>query len=902
MLFLNSCRQAEQMVGMRPASRLPAVVEAYLQKYQPGPAPRLFQTTYVYDRNGVQIAELFEEGRRTWVSIDRISPYLLEATVATEDSTFYTNLGIDPFRIAAAAWNNTSEGRIISGASTITMQVARNLFLGPDQRYDTSMDRKLLEAGLAQELTALYTKDEILEMYLNLLNYGNLAYGPEAAAQVYFGKHASELTQAEATFLAGIPQQPATLNPFRNFAAVKQRQSVVLDLMVRHNYLTKRQADNIFRQPIVLKHSIDPAPNLAPHFVQYMIDVLDAQLGPGYTRRAGFNLFTTLDLRMQTLAQNLIADRVAQGRTRYNMNNAALVALHPGTAEVLAMVGSADFNNADIAGQVNVVLMPRQPGSAIKPVLYAIAFNDLLLSPASAMWDLPVAYDLGGNQFYRPQNYDNRFHGLVTVRTALANSYNVPSVRLLDAMGISRALSGAEALGVTSWTDDPSRYTLTLAVGGHEVSLMDLAIAYHTIANGGRYLAPQVAQTFLDSQSQLIFPLPEPEPVQAISSGAAFLVTDILSDNAARTPAFGANSPLRLNKPAAAKTGTTTSFRDNWTVGYTRHLLAGVWVGNSDGQPMRNTTGVTGAAPIWHDFMEAVTNSPELMATLGVGANDPAVWEFIPPPDVERHDECPLNLTCRNGGEYFTRDWLAAAGSDGPLADMFVTEATVPVHTDRAGNPWGPVYCSQPGGQERTLFRLADIRGLARLGVAEQPGDPAGRGSGVAALAAATTGAESVVQTADGPVVVYYPDEELERMRRIQWVRNRGMAVNVGPCSSLEYYTVQSGEHWTLLARRFNLTVGELQSVNPHVLRNGEVLRSGDRLLVPNGVAIQVGNLGDYYTVQPGDTWAQIAREVGLPLRLLQTVNAEVVRPFFILRPGDQIFVPSAQQLSEILQ
>jgi penicillin-binding protein 1C len=901
-VFLSSCRQAEQMVGLRPASRLPGVVEAYLQKYQPGPNPRLFQTTYVYDRNGVQIAELFEEGRRTWVGIDRISPYLLEATVATEDSTFYTNLGIDPFRIAAAAWNNTAEGRIVSGASTITMQVARNLFLGPDQRYDPSMDRKVLEAGLAQELTALYTKDEILEMYLNLLNYGTLAYGPEAAAQVYFGKHASELTQAEATFLAGIPQQPATFNPYRNFAAVKQRQSVVLDLMVRHNYLTKRQADGIFRQPINLKPSIDPAPNLAPHFVQYMIDVLDARLGPGYTRRSGFNLFTTLDLRMQTLAQNLIAERVAQGRARYNMNNAALVALHPGTAEVLVMVGSADFRNEAIAGQVNVVLRPRQPGSAIKPLLYATAFHDLLLSPASAMWDLPISYDLGGNQFYRPQNYDLRFHGLVTARSALANSYNIPSVRLLDIMGISRALSGAAALGVTSWTEDPSRYTLTLAVGGHEVSLMDLAVAYHTIANGGRYLAPQVAQTFLDSQSQLTFPLPEPEPVQVISAGAAFLTTDILSDNAARTPAFGANSPLRLSKPAAAKTGTTTSFRDNWTVGYTRHLLAGVWVGNSDGQPMRNTTGVTGAAPLWRDFMEAVINSPELMATLGVDANDPAAWEFIPPPDIELHNECPLNLTCRSGGEYFTRDWLTAAGSNGPLADMFVTDTTVPVHADRAGNPWGPVYCSQPGGEERTLFRLADIHGLARLGVAAQPEETASRASGMAAPAAATNDIERVVRTAAGPVVVYYPDEELERMRRIQWARNRGMAINVGACTTLEFYTVQSGEHWTLLARRFNLTVGELQAVNPHVMRDVGVLRSGDRLLVPNGVAIEVGGLGDYYTVRPGDSWAQIAREVGLPLRLLQTINADVVRPFFLLRPGDQIFVPNSQQLGDLLR
>lgn len=900
LLSLSSCSQAEQMVGMRPASRLPAVVEAYLQKYQSGPLPRLFQTTYVYDRNGVQLAELFEEGRRIWIGLERISPHLLSATVATEDVTFYTNLGIDPFRIAAAAVANSSEGRIVSGASTITMQLARNLFLGPDQRYDASMDRKLLEAGLAQELTSLYTKDEILEMYLNLLNYGNLAYGPEAAAQVYFGKHARDLTRAEATFLAGIPQRPATLDPFTNFSAVKQRQGVVLDLMVRHNVLAKREADAIFREPLTLQRNVEPPPNLAPHFVQYVIDVLDAQLGPGYTRRSGFNLFTTLDLRIQTLAQDLVAERVAQGRERYNMNNAALVALRPGSAEVLAMVGSADFDDASIGGQVNVALMPRQPGSALKPVLYATAFDGLFLSPASAMWDLPVAYDMGGSQFYRPQNYDNRFRGLVTARAALANSYNVPAVRLLDALGMRRALEGAAALGVRSLTQSPSHYNLTLALGGHEVTLMDLVTAYHTIANGGRYLPPQVVQTFLDSQNRLIHPLANPEPLQAISSGAAFLVTDILSDNAARTPMFGANSPLRLSRPAAAKTGTTTSFRDNWTIGYTRHLLVGVWVGNSDGRPMRDATGISGAAPMWQTFMEAVINEPEFLKTLGVPDDDPAAWAFSPPPDVVLHSECPLNLTCRSGGEYFTAAWMDAAGADGPLADMFVTEATLPVHADRAGNPWGPVYCGHPDGQARRLFRLADIHGLAapeappQSTVSERP-------HVLQAPAAINTAA---VTRADGDrlVVFYYPDQELERMRRIQWARNRGLAVNVGPCSSLAYYSVQSGEYWTLLARRFGLTVGELQAANPHVMRNEGILRPNDRLLVPSGIAIEVGGEGEYYTVQPGDSWARIATEFGLPLRLLQTVNAEIVRPAFLLRPGDRMFIPHTEQIASLLQ
>jgi penicillin-binding protein 1C len=901
-LLVSSCGStAEKMVGARPATPLPDVVEAYLQQYQPGPLPRLFQTTYVYDRNGVQIAELFEEGRRTWVSLDRISQHLIDATIATEDVTFYTNLGVDPLRIAAAAWANNAAGTIVSGASTITMQLARNLFLGPEQRYDPSMDRKVLEAGLAQELTSLYTKDEILEMYLNLLNYGALNYGPEAASQVYFGKHASDLTLAEATFLAGIPQQPATYNPFTNYDVVKRRQSVVLDLMVRHGYLERQEADAVYLEPVELKGQLGLAPNLAPHFVQYTINSLDARLGPNYTRRSGFNLFTTLDLRMQTLAQRIITERVAQGRQRHNMNNAALVAMRPGTGEIVAMVGSANFNDDSISGQVNVALMPRQPGSALKPVLYAKAFDDLLLSPASVMWDTQVTYDLGFNQVYTPQNYDNRYHGLLTVRSALANSYNVPAVRLLDMMGMARALEGAYALGVRTLTEDPSRYTLTLAVGGHEVTLMDLVTAYHTIASGGRYMPPEVAETILDSQSQLIRPLVPPEPVQAISPGSAFLITDILSDNTARAATFGVNSPLRLSRPAAAKTGTTTSYRDNWTVGYTRYLLAGVWVGNSSGEPMRNTTGVTGAAPIWHDFMEAVLNNPDYLKILGAPASDESAWEFIPPRDVEQRDACPLDLSCREGGEYFTREWLGAAGSDGPLADIFITEPTMTVHRDRNGNPIGAVYCGQPGGQERTLFRLTGAPGLVAR---QSTQNPAASMIKLAAPAITTPGEVAQVLDLDSdlPVVLFYPDQELERLRKLRWARARGLAINVGACSALQYYSVQRGDHWTMLARRFGLSVGELQAANAHLLRDDGVLRLNDRLWVPFGIPIQIGGDGEYYEVRSGDTWTQIATEFGLPLRLLQTVNPEIVRPFFLLRPGDEVFIPQVERLAGVLQ
>ena len=255
------------------------------------------------------LAERWSEGRRTWVPLNRISKHLIDATIATEDATFYTNPGVDPARIAGAALRNAQEGDIVSGASTITMQLARNLFLGPDQRYQQSMDRKMLEAGLAQELTSLFTKDEILEMYLNLLNYGHLAYGPEAAAQVYFGKSAADLTLAEATLLAGIPQQPANLDLFTNFDAAKARQRVVLDMMVRHGYLSQAEADEIYAEPVTLNPEPDQAPNVAPHFVQYVSDMLDSRLGEGAAVRSGLTITTTLDLKMQELAQDIVASK-----------------------------------------------------------------------------------------------------------------------------------------------------------------------------------------------------------------------------------------------------------------------------------------------------------------------------------------------------------------------------------------------------------------------------------------------------------------------------------------------------------------------------------------------------------------------------------------------------------------
>ncbi len=760
LLALAACISTNQLGDRRPAADTIGSVEAYLARFQPGPQPRLFQTTRLYDRNGTLIAELWDEGRRTWVGLDRISQHLINAIVATEDATFYQNPGVDPARIAAAALRNTQAGQITSGASTITMQLARNLFLGPEQRYDQTMDRKMLEAGLAQELTSLFSKDELLEMYLNLLNYGHWTYGPEAASQVYFGKSAADLTLAEATLLAGIPQRPADLDPFKDFDAAKQRQRIVLDMMVRHGYLSEAEADAVFAQPIHLNPAPDRMINLAPHFVQYVQEALAPHLGSTTAvKRSGLQITTTLDLPLQNQAQALVKKRVAELKPVHDLSNAALVALKPGRNEIVVMVGSADFNDRSIAGQVNVTTSPRQPGSAIKPVLYAAAISDTLISPATVLWDIPVTYTIGTGLTYAPVNYDGKFRGPVTVRTALANSLNVPAVKLLDGLTVERMLAVARDMGIASLSRGRDWYGLSLTLGGGEVTLLELTAAYATLANGGQYVRPTPVLAARDSQGRPVdLPgLTRPTPVQVISPAAAFLVTDILSDNTARTPMFGPNSPLKLSKPAAAKTGTTTDFRDNWTVGYTRHLIAGVWAGNSDGRPMKNTTGLTGAAPLWRDFMEATLADPALLARLGA-PKDAAGWNFPISPDVERRNECPPGVTCREGGEFFSKDWLAAAGQAGPLADSVVITATAPVYARRGDVGQWTAYCEVEPAAVRTLLRLP-----AGLGLPEAAAD------------------QSLRPVADQPA----PRLGLEAQHAIAWALRHPTPVSLGPCERL---------------------------------------------------------------------------------------------------------------------
>ena len=394
--------------------------------------------------------------------------------------------------------------------------------------------------------------------------------------------------------------------------------------------------------------------------------------------------------------------------------------MRPQSGEILAMVGSVDFKDTTISGEVNVTVSQRQPGSAIKPLLYAAALSDDLISPATILWDVPVTYTVGNGLIYKPVNYDSKFHGPVTARTALANSYNIPAVKLLDAVTIERMLKAAEAFGIGSLNRGKEWYGLSLTLGGGEMTLLELTGAFAALASGGQQVTPEPVLAVVDALGRPVEGASpkKGEAPQAVSPAAAFQVTDILSDNAARTPMFGAASPLKLSRPAAAKTGTTDDFRDNWTVGYLRPLVVGVWAGNTDGHPMKKVSGIAGAAPIWHDFMEGVLADETLRRVLGVN-DDPAAWQFAPPADVEQRNECPPGATCRKDGEYFSRTWLDAAGEAGPLADSVAKAPAAPIYASLPDGGRWTAYCRVEPAAVRPLLKLPGPLGLPGLTSAE---------------------------------------------------------------------------------------------------------------------------------------------------------------------------------------
>jgi 1A family penicillin-binding protein len=600
----------------------------------------LFQTTKIYDRNGVLLDELYDQlgGRRTLIPLAEMSPWLVDATLAAEDANFYDNPGIDARSVGRALWQNVSQQGVVSGASTITQQLVRNALLPPEERQRQTMLRKFKEAVLAYRVGETYSKDAILEMYLNEVFYGNLAYGISAAAETYFGKTPRDLTLAEASLLAGLPQSPSDYDPRQHVELARQRQRYVLDQMVRHGFATEVQAVQAWEHGVQLVER--PTQEIrAPHWVFYVRDLIEQKYGPRYLYRGGLQVYTTLDIELQAKLEEVAHNNESNLRIR-DGNNTAIVAIDPKNGEILAMVGSMDFNNTAIDGQVNVALQPRQPGSSIKPIVYLTAFEKAGFSSATMLQDVRKCFPAGAGQPpYCPVNYDNQFRGPVPMRIALGNSLNLPAVQTLEQVGVPAAVEMANRLGVTSLTD-ANRYGLAFTLGGAEVKPIELTAAYATFANQGRRIPPMAITKIVDGHGRVVEEAKPTAGEQVVDPRLVYMLTDVLTDNNARLITYGPNSMLKLSRPVAVKTGTTDNHRDTWTVGFTPNLVIGVWVGNTDGHGMREVLSSMSAGKIWHEAME------ESFGLLGLPVED-----FVRPDGL-------VDVPCSGAG--CTRDLIPA--------------------------------------------------------------------------------------------------------------------------------------------------------------------------------------------------------------------------------------------------
>jgi len=575
----------------------------------------------IQDRNGFLLYEDLGElsVRHRPIRYEELPECIINATVATEDHSFFTNPGFDLKAMLRAIWINFRGGQILVGGSTITQQVVRNLLMSDEESSQRTIQRKIREIILAWKLYRQLSKQEILSLYLNQTYYGVFAYGVEAAAQTYFGKSITELTLAECALIAGLPQSPAHYNPFIHAENARERQKIVLERLFREGYISLADRQQAEVQPLIFAEQ--PYPLEAPHFVMLTRNTIDQMesegLIPAEARRNGLVIRTTLDVNWQRLADQAIQhhlQHLSQGRDGlgHNVKNAALVAIDPRSGAVLAMVGSPDYYDPTIYGAINMAIAPRQPGSALKPFIYALAMDPNASNPltsATLIDDVRTVFITRDHQSYIPVNYDGKEHGKVTVREALASSLNIPAVRVLNQIGLERFASFMKTLGIQS-LGSPDRYDLTIALGGGGVHLLELTAAYGAFANKGIIASPYWIERISDSKGNIYYQVSQ-KTRKVLDERVAWLISDILSDDQSRYIGFGKNSVLNLDRPAAVKTGTTTDFHDNWTIGYTPSLVVGVWVGNADYEPMVEVTGLTGAAPIWHEFTRAVlTNRP----------------------------------------------------------------------------------------------------------------------------------------------------------------------------------------------------------------------------------------------------------------------------------------------------
>ncbi len=566
-------------------------------------------STKLFDRNGKLIYEIFSEKRRTPVKLNELPDTIKNATIAIEDKDFYKHRGFSFTGIARALYKISFE-RKLEGGSTITQQLVKNSLLTQER----TIRRKAREFFLTILVEGIYTKDQILELYLNQIPYGGTAYGVEAASETYFGKTAKDLTLAEAALIAGLPQRPSTYSPFGAHPELAhERQKEVLKQMVANEFISQDAANKAGQEELKFTKVVPPK---APHFALWVKEQLAEKYGEKKVEQGGLRVTTTLDLDLQDLAQQAVASEVAK-LTKQNVGNGALIVTRPKTGEILAMVGSKDYFAEDEDGKVNVTLAKRQPGSSIKPLNYALAIKDERITAATAFADTSTCFSVSGQSLYCPKNYDGAFHGLVQTRFALGNSYNIPAVKTLALNRVDNFVDFAKRMGLTTLTD-PKNYGLSLTLGGGEVRPYDMAVAFGVLANGGIKQDLVAITNVSDWKGNVLEEIKPKENElsgeRILDPGVTFLVSHILLDNNARSQAFGPTSFLNVlgHPEVSVKTGTTNDRRDNWTIGYTEQATVVTWVGNNDNSEMSGAvSGVSGASPIWNKIMKAVLDKAE---------------------------------------------------------------------------------------------------------------------------------------------------------------------------------------------------------------------------------------------------------------------------------------------------
>lgn len=633
------------------------------------------QSTRIYDRNGVLLYTIYGNRNQIALPLSSIPKNVQNATIAIEDKSFYQHGPIDLRGIARAAYETVFHKQL-QGGSTLTQQLVKNTLLTQDR----TLVRKMREIVLAFATEVLFSKDKILDMYLNQIPYGGTAYGIEAASETYFGKHAKDLDLAQSALLAGLPEAPTSYSPFGPHPELaKERQKQVLQAMLDQKYITNNQYNQAVAEPLAYSKISN---NIrAPHFVLWVKSLLEKEYGEQTVEEGGLTVKTSLDINIQDFAQNAVTTEVAKAAYAHITNGAALVT-NPMTGEILAMVGSKDyFDTTDTDGNVNLTISLRQPGSSIKPINYA----DGLMhgyTAATAFVDKATCFPNPGQAPYCPVNYDGKFHGLVQMRYALGNSLNIPAVKMLKANGVDSMIATADAMGITSFTD-PSRYGLSLTLGGGEVTMVDMATAYGVLANNGYRIDLQPILKVTDNKGNVLQQYTPPtSPIfgtRVLPTGVAYIITNILTDDSARYIDFGPHSQLWFGgQYVAAKTGTTNDFRDNWTFGYTpssttpNPYVVAAWVGNNNNSPMNAiASGITGAAPIMHDIMAHLITGkriaqppiPDDVTMLPV-CNDSGL---LPP--IDNPNGCPTRV------EYFLKGMVPTI-HEGVTQNMWVDKAT----------------------------------------------------------------------------------------------------------------------------------------------------------------------------------------------------------------------------------